>query len=273
MSKLDDAERLLFKDSRVNKYGTYMSGNYSNETNLKFSLIKQHNQITSIEHGDTPAFRKTMRVVGQLSEFFPNNHLTSVAEFIHSSFKPTLSKTNKKIPLYKFHFESDRALLLLAFISLVLQKQDLRIAEATIEQINDQNQYSIDSNEINRWRKKIRTNHPKLFNFFTNNSSFGPNPKEMIACLLNTVSKLTDDKISKENLFLIRRRSLEICKEFTRSPQFKKTKSFTTLCYAIIALAYANVTGKDGIPFDEPKSKLRYISARRSFLRKIIDCS
>ena len=273
MSKMDDAEKILFKESRDNKYGTFMSENYSNECNIKLSLIKQHNQITSIEQGDTPAFRKTMRIVSQLSEFFPDTHLISFAEFIHSSFKPSLSKTNKKIPVYKFHFESDRALLLLAFISLVLQKQDLRIEETTITQINERTEYSINSNQINRWRKKIRANHPKLYNFFTAKSSFGPNPKEMIACLLNKITKLTDDQINKENLFLIRRRSLEICKEFTKSPQFKKTKSFTTLCYAIIALAYTNVTGKDGIPFDEPRSKLRYISARRTFLRKIVHSS
>lgn len=110
----------------------------------------------------------------------------------------------------------DRCTLLLAFMSLILQKHDKVIEQNTLNEINHFTAFNLSFHDIHRWEKKIKQIHPKLYHNFKKpkERSFGPNAKALINCLLNSFSDLDTREISKPDLSLIRKRSLTLTKLF-----------------------------------------------------------
>lgn len=265
---MSDVKKLFIEEDpsslSSNKLGSFIATDKLSRGDHFHSLAKLQHQSLA----DSPAYQKSMYIASLLSEFFPKPILISFVSFIHSSFKDQPSTTGKRIPCYKFHFESDRCALLLAFMTLVLQKQDKTIEHVTLNKINSLTAYSLSFTDINKWKKKIKKTHPKLYTFYKKNH-FGPNGKAFISCYLDCYTDFDTTQVTPDQHILLRARALELAKIYVSSPQFKKTKSFQSICQAIIALAYTDVTGKQGIPFNLPKKICRYISARRSFVKKV----
>ncbi|MFX1513976.1 MAG: hypothetical protein ACFFCQ_15460 [Promethearchaeota archaeon] len=256
----------------------WFNGTVMNESSTKkYPGISQkhaiiHNRILRRTTEFSPSRKDTNRVSTHLSQFFSQSILDKIVNMIHSA-------------RYCHHFskEQDRASLLLAFISLILKSRRQYLRNEIVEEINRKTGYSITQKDIRKWYKWIREYNCDFFRIHFSKRRPGADPVAFMDCLINKMTELSLNGTSKENqqlIYQIHKRVLEIGKKFCtyKSPKgikfkdfkFLKPVGFETWTMAIIAQAYAEITGKRGIPFELEQKKKNYISQQRCHLRKLL---
>ncbi|MHA1969747.1 MAG: hypothetical protein ACW964_18370 [Candidatus Hodarchaeales archaeon] len=172
-------------------------------------LTSLHNRITHNETNFNERYQSNRRIASQLDEFFPLQWLSEI------TVKLTKIKSTKLgVKTYK-----DQIGLYLGFIELYLAFRGLTLLDSILDEINSSFCLSISKNDIRYWKMKILRIFPDVKKQWIKIRA-RTHQLTILSAVVDIMNKeMLLEEYSKQEVFAIKRKALNIAKKFTVRPE------------------------------------------------------
>ncbi|MHA2073505.1 MAG: hypothetical protein ACW97X_02710 [Candidatus Hodarchaeales archaeon] len=226
-------------------------------------LTSLHNRITHNETNFNERYQSNRRIASQLDEFFPLQWLSEI------TVKLTKIKSTKLgVKTYK-----DQIGLYLGFIELYLAFRGLTLLDSILDEINSSFCLSISKNDIRYWKMKILRIFPDVKKQWIKIRA-RTHQLAILSAVVDIMNKeMLLEEYSKQEVFAIKRKALNIAKKFTVRPESKHMKKPEIWARAICLKSFKGIDPKSRVfPFNEMSEKAqKVIENKRWQLDRLLD--
>jgi hypothetical protein len=226
-------------------------------------LSTLHNQITHEETNFDDRFQINMRIVSQLSEFFPLKWLLEITSIFRKR-----DIINLRINSYE-----DRVSSYLGYIELYLTFRGLTLLDSTLMEINRYLHVDINKNDVRAWKLKLIRIIPGLQDRWVKIRA-----RNHQAAIISTVVHIMNKDLelkdcTKEEVFRVKQTALIIARKFIKTDKARYVKKPEVWARAIITKAvYQTLKNYPSFAFPHLSTNIRkVIENKRWQLDRLID--
>ncbi len=240
-----------------------LMNNQSNVSSHFRRLTSLHNRITHDETNFDERYQSNSRIASQLDEFFPLQWLSEI----------TIKITKIKSTELGIKTCKDRVCLYLGFIELYLAFRGLTLLDSVVDEINSSFGLSISKNDIRYWKIKILRFSPDIKEQWIKIRA-RTHQLAIFSAVVDIMNKeMLLEEYSKQEIFAIKHKTLNIAKKFTIRPESKHMKKLEIWARAICLKSFREIDHTSRVfPFKEMSDKAQKVTENKKWqLDRLLD--